>query len=205
MNKTNNIGSLVSKITRFAPSLGGVFTFSDLWNLIGLSSSDRNAKVINRLVREGILFKIRRGIYTTQNPDLWILASRLKKNACISMDSALAKNAVIGSVPLKSVCLIYPGPPQIVNTLFGQIQYFKIKKELIFGMRKMPNGAVVADDEKAYLDLLYYHCHGARFVIDPLTDVDVWKLDRNKIKKYLRLYKNPKFRKFVEGLLRENN
>lgn len=206
MNKTHLIGSLVNKITRFAPSLGGVFTFSDLWNLIGLSSSDRNAKVINRLVREGILFKIRRGIYTTQNPDLWVLGCRLKKGAAVSMDSILSKNLLIGTIPARSVSLVYAGSGRVIeDTPFGLLRFFSIKKRLLFGISSLPGGVRIADSEKAYLDMLYYHCRGAHFVADPITDVDLWKLDRKKIKKYLRKYKNPKFRKFVGGLIRENN
>jgi hypothetical protein len=191
----------MEKIGQFAADLGGVFTFTDLWNLIGLTSSDRTAKVINRLVRDGALFKIRRGIYTTKNPDLWVLTCRLKSQACISLDSVLSKNGLIGTLPAKSVSVIYPGNTQTLQTPFGRIRYFKIKRELLFGCLKSPNGVIQADNEKAYLDLLYYHSKGARFVIDPLKDVDLWKLDRIKIEKYLKHYKNPKFRRFVKGLL----
>jgi predicted transcriptional regulator of viral defense system len=195
---------LIERINRFAPDLGGVFSFADLWNLIGLKSSDRTAKVLNRLVREGVLFKIRRGVYVTKEPDLWVLASRLKENSCISMDSVLAKNGLIGTVPAKSVSVAYPGNTQTVQTAFGRLRYFKIKKELIFGTVKSPNGVVTADSEKATIDLLYYYSKGARFVIDPLKDVDLWKLDLKKVQRYLRSYKNQKFRKFVEGLIHEN-
>jgi hypothetical protein len=44
---------------------------------------------------------------------------------------------------------------------------------------------------------------GATFVVDPLTDVDLWKLDAKKLRGYLRRYKNARFRKFVEGVIRE--
>lgn len=202
--KVNQFSHLLKeKLSLFASDMGGVFTFADLWNLIGLKSSDRIAKVVNRLVREGILFKIRRGIYVTKDADLWVLACRLKKNVCISMDSVLARNLLIGTLP-RSVSAVYSGNAETLQTPVGLIRYFKIKKDLIFGATKGPNGTISADSEKAYLDLLYYYTKGARFVADPLKDVDLWKLDMKKIKRYLRSYKNPKFRKFVEGLLSEN-
>ncbi|MDO8518602.1 MAG: type IV toxin-antitoxin system AbiEi family antitoxin domain-containing protein [Deltaproteobacteria bacterium] len=194
---------LAEQIARFSPGMGGVFSFSDLWNLIGLHSSDRTAKVVSRLVRDGVLFKVRRGIYVTKNADLWVLACRLKKNACVSLDSVLSKEALIGSIP-QYVCAIYPGNTKAIKTPAGLIRYFKIKRDLLFGQEKGGNGIQSADREKAYLDLLYYHVKGARFVIDPLTEVDLWKLNRKKIRRYLRAYKNPKFRKFVEGLINEN-
>ena len=188
-----------------APTMGGVFTFSDLWNVIGLTSSDRTARVVARLIREKVLFKIRRNLYATEEADLWVLASRIKRNACVSLDSVLARNGLIGTVPARSVSLIYSGPPEVIETPFGQIQFFKIKKDLLFSMQKIKDGIYVADNEKAYLDLLYYYSKGSKFVVDPLTDIDIWKLDRKKIKKYLRSYKNPKFVTFVENTIREKS
>ncbi|MBI4374633.1 MAG: hypothetical protein HY542_07125 [Deltaproteobacteria bacterium] len=196
---------ITERVRRMAPQMGGVFIFADLWNLIGLQSSDRTAKVVARLVREGVLFKIRRNIYVTEDPDLWALASRLKPNARVSMDSVLARNGLIGTVPKGSVSLVYPGPPETVKTPFGLLRFFKIKKDLLFGCKKMKYGIPVADSEKAYLDILYYHVRGARFVVDPVTDIDLWKLNRKKIRRYLGAYKNPKFVAFVEGLIDERN
>jgi hypothetical protein len=204
MNNRQSTTPLLKKIEQFSSALGGVFSFSDLWNVIGLQSSDRTAKVINRLIREQILFKVQRGIYTTSDPDLWILASRFKENACISMDSVLAREGLTGSLPGKSVSLIYAGNTQIIETAFGRIRFFKIRKELIFGTRGRPGGVTTSNREKAYLDLLYYHVKGAHFVIDPLKDVDLWKLDFKVIHRYLRAYRNPKFIQFVKGTLHEH-
>lgn len=203
MKSTQSSSRLIQKITRFSSDLGGVFTFSDLWNLIGLHSSDRTAKVVNRLVRDGVFSKVRRGIYVTNDSNLWVLACRLKQNAYISLDSILARNGLIGTVSAKSVSAIYPGNSQTIQTAAGRIRYFKIKRGMIFGVLKEPNGVITADNEKAYLDLLYYYVKGARFVVDPLHDVDLWKLDPKKLRRYLRSYKNPKFRKFVEGVIRD--
>jgi hypothetical protein len=59
----------------------------------------------------------------------------------------------------------------------------------------------MADTEKAFIDLLYFYVKGARFLIDPLKDVNIEKLDRKKLLAYLKKYKNPKFVKFVKGFL----
>lgn len=177
-----------------------MFSFADLWNIIGLHSSDRTAKVVKRIVREKILIKIRRDCYATPKANLWTLASRLKENSAISMDSVLAKNALIGTVPSQSVSCITTGRAETLDTPLGRLRYFKIKKDLFFGVQKLPSGVAIADSEKAYLDLLSYYNRGATFVIDPLTDVDLWKLDKAKLNRYLKYYKNPKFRKFVKGL-----
>lgn len=196
---------LSEQIKRFASDMGGVFLFADLWNLMPFRASGRVAKVLERLVREKVLFKIRRGVYSSPEADLWVVASRMKENGYVSMDSVLARNGLIGTVPSRSVSFVYPGPTQSKDTPFGRIRYFKIKRELIFGVSRGKHGVQSADNEKAYLDMLYYHLHGNRFVADPLRDVDLKQLDLKRIKRYLDAYGNPKFKKFVEGVMNEND
>lgn len=203
MKNTHSFTQITSQIQSLAPQMGGVFTFSDLWNLIGLNSADRTAKVISRLIRDKIMIKVRRGLYATKSPDLWILASRFKEQAIISMDSVLARNGLIGATPNFSVSLIYPGPNQTIETPFGRLRFFKIKKQLLFGGVTIKGGVTVSDSEKAFIDLLYYHVKGGRFIADPKNDIDLWKLDKEKIKTYLKKYQNPKFIKFVMGLINE--
>ena len=194
------MNNCLERINRLGPLSGGIFSYADLFSLIGASSPLQNKRVIKRLIKEKIIFKIKRGFYTTKNPDLWILACRMKKEAVISMDSVLAKNGLIGTIPEQSVSAVIPGGRrEIIETPFGSIRYFSIKKELLFGFLPFPQGIRAADNEKAYLDLLYFYTKGARFVIDPLQEVNLRKLDRQKIKLYLKRYKNPKFVRFVKG------
>ena len=116
------------------------------------------------------------------------------------MDSLLAKNGLIGTIPEKMISAVTRRPRrEIIKTPFGSIRYFSIKKELFFGLAPYRQGIRVADNEKAYLDLLYYYTKGARFVIDPLQEVNVQKLNRRKINLYLKRYRNPKFVRFVQG------
>ena len=49
------------------------------------------------------------------------------------------------------------------------------------GFSTLKNGVRVADNEKAYLDLLYFYMKGARYVFDPLHEVRVNKLNPKKI------------------------
>lgn len=197
MKNKGFLSLLVERIQKFGPSLGGVFSYGDLFNLVGHSSPQANKRTIRNLVRDGFIFKVQRGYYITRNPDLWVLACRLNKKAYVSMDSVLAKNALIGPLPT-SVTLVYSGwGRKIIKTPFGDLRFYSTKGPR-FGTLRLPNGVVAADNEKAYLDLLYYYCRGVRFVVDPRTDVHLWRLNIKKIRKYLRFYRNPKFRKFVE-------
>jgi len=201
MKNRQKIGELLTKIRRLETEMGGVFTFSDLSHVLELSTSSRAASGIGRLLREGLLIKVRRNLYCTANPNLWLLASQMKKQAYVSMDCVLAQNGLIGTRPERLVRLVYPGPPQTIETPFGRIQFFMASKARLFGFEPTTFGIRVADNEKAFIDMLYYRMKGARFVIDPRSDVRTDLLNRAKIKKYLRAYHNARFKKFVEGIL----
>ena len=129
------MNNLIERIYRLGPASGGVFSYAELFSLIGAASDLKNKRTIKRLVQEGILFKIKRGFYTTKNPDLWVLACRMKKQSYISMDSLLAKNGLVGTIPEKMISAVTRGPRrEIIKTPFGSIRYFSIKKELFFGL-----------------------------------------------------------------------
>jgi hypothetical protein len=66
-------------------------------------------------------------------------------------------------------------------------------------------GIQVADNEKAFLDLAYYYQRGNRFVATPYEGIDLEKLDRKKLSKYLKNYSDKKFTYFVERIFRGNN
>lgn len=197
---------LIERVNKLGPTLGGVFSYGDLSNLIGSGSEQQNKRVINRLVREGILFKIQRGFYVTREPDLWQLGCRLQKSAYVSMDSILAKNLLIGAMPQRTVSLVYQGiGRRVLETPVGTVRFFSIKKDLVFGTSRLSNGVTVADSEKAYLDLLYYYVKGARFAINPLQEVNLKKLDPVKLQKYLKKYRNPRFVAFVKGRIKNED
>lgn len=193
----------LERIARLGPPQGGVFSYADLFNLLAAGSDLQNKRIIQRLVREKALRKVQRGFYTAGEVDPWVLAARLKPGAYISMDSVLAKNGLVGTVPARSVSAVRPGSvASSLETSEGTLRYFGIQKNLAFGFSPRADGVLVADSEKAFLDLLYYYQKGARFVFDPRSEVKVRKLDPKRLKKYLKFYRNPKFLKFVEGVLR---
>lgn len=206
MNKDVSMIGLAQKVEKFAKPLGGVFTFANLSNLVGRGDSIKNRRVIDRLVKEEVVYPIRKRnrIYITKDPDLWTLASRLKPECYITADAVLAKNLLIGTVP-GTISAVYKGrEKKLIETPFGNIRFFSASENLMFGFTKIKNGVQVADSEKAYLDLLYFYQKGGRFVADPFQDIKTWNLDKKKIRKYLKAYKNPRFIKFVKNRLAEN-
>jgi len=119
------------------------------------------------------------------------------------MESVLAKNGLIGTVSDSQVSVVSVARNRILEKNGKRIQIYSIHKDLFFGFTTNKKGIPIADNEKAFLDLLYYYNRGHKFMVDPLSEIQVNRLDRKKIKKYLTKYKNPKFIQFVTGVLHE--
>jgi len=201
MKKPSALAKTVERIMELAAQMGGVFSSADLASIIAGGSDLYNQRMVNRIVNAGLISRVQKGFYVTKNFDLSLLAVRINEASYVSMDSALAMRAVIGTVPKRRLAVVHTGRKRKIITSEGMIIYYSIAPEFYFGFSKQPNGTNVADPEKAYIDLLYFYVKGARFIIDPFSDVHVESLNRKKLYEYLKRYKNFKFVKFVKGLL----
>ncbi len=201
MNKSLGLAASVERIMEFAPKVGGVFSVADLSSIIAGGSNLNNQRMIGRLVRAGIVSRVMKGLYATKSCDLWILSARANERSYVSMDSALARHGLTGSVPQRSLSVVCTGRKRTVKAPNGSIHYYSIAPKFFFGFAKLTSGVDIADPEKAFIDLLYFYVKGGRFLIDPLKDVNTQKLDKKKLFAYLKRYKNPKFVTFVKGIL----
>lgn len=198
-----NITKATQLIAQFTPSQRGIFRISDLSNLLPATSRQSLTRTIEKLVDAGTLTRIQRGLYVASPFNSWVLAQVLAPQSYVSMDSVLAQNGLIGTVPARSLSIVDTRRGRTFTTPQGIIRSFAIQPDLYFGYQCDKKGVAIADSEKAFLDLLYFYTKGQRFVIDPRTEVDISKLNRRKINGYLKHYKNPKFIQFVKGLLNE--
>ena len=119
---------------------------------------------LSRWVRSGRLIQLRRGVYAIAppyrqvEPHPFLVANTLRKNAYVSLQSALAFHGVIPEhVP---VCTsVTTGRPERLDTPLGTYVYHRIKPDHLFGFEQRavaPNQvAFVASAEKALLDLVY--------------------------------------------------
>lgn len=201
MKQAEGLAKAVERIMGFAREMGGVFSAADLAGIVAGGSNLYNQRMIGRLVRAGIVSRVLKGLYVTKNCDLWILSARINEKSYVSMDSALASHGVTGSVPERSLSVVYSGRKRTITTTSGSIHFYSVSPEFFFGFSKLPSGVNISDPEKAFIDLLYFYVKGARVIIDPLKDVNIEKLNKNKLFSYLKRYKNPKFVKFVKGVL----
>ncbi len=194
--------TILERLQKLAPDMRGSFSTPSLFNLIGARSALGAQRAIKRLVNSGVLFRCQRGIYVTKNFDLWTVAARIDdETAYVSMESVLAKNGLIGTVVDGHVSVVTTKKyKRGCHVRDKRIDFYSIDQKLFFGFYNT-RGILVADNEKAYLDLLYYYNRGHRFVIDPLNEVDCTQLNLSKINAYLKKYKNPKFVSFVKRKL----
>lgn len=187
------------------PKHRGVFSISDLQNLFMARSAVETQQRLRPFLKEKILNRFCRGFYVAPKFDLEVLSQRLCADSAISMGTILAENLVIGSIPKKTVYAVKIGKSRVYKSPLGQVVHLGFAnasaKDMWFGYTAGAFGIWRADKERAFLDTLYFYQSGQRFSFNVYSDIQVDRLDRKKIKKYLTHYKNPKFISFVQGVL----
>lgn len=190
--------ALYRLVQRWSGELDGVFTLPDLRVVLGDRTEAAMYKRIAALLREGVLLKVKPGLYATPEADLAVISSRIDPEAYISTGTILARAAVIGSVPVGRVQAVKRGRPRTYHCKLGTIEHFSISPRLYFGFESA-DGMLQATVEKAFLDVCYYTYRGQRFSFDPATDVSLVDLDRQRIEHYLAFY-DPRFMRYFERI-----
>ncbi len=183
----------------------GVFSVSDLANYFLTSTALALNRKLAPFLQSGILYHFCRGFYVAQDFSLEWLSQRICPKSAISFGSVLAKNLLIGSIPEKTVYAVKIGKSRIYRSPVGQVVHLGfshiLKKRIWFGYDSVEQGICYADKEKAFLDTLYFYQSGQKFSFNIYSDIHLDLLDQKKIEEYLKRYRNPKFVKFVEGVL----
>lgn len=189
-------------IKKYSPALGGVFLFSELEIMFAEAHRTETFRRIRRLEELGLLSRFKKGIYVTPDFSLHVLNQKIAPESYISFSTILSEHLIIGIVPKYQVDAVKPGKTRIYMTDQYTLRQFGCANHLIFGYKNI-NGLNKATPEKAILDTFYFHQHGAKFPFDIYSDINWSKLDKDLIISYLKRYKNPKFAKFVEGVMNE--
>ena len=177
----------LQRIEAWAPDLDGVYALSDLKVLFGAQTVAALYKKLQGFVSEGILVKVKRGVYARPDASLRVVASRMCPDSYISLGGILAESAIIGSVPGRCVQAVKVGPPRRFACALGTIEFLSICPKLFFGFG-MVGGVRYATPEKAFLDACYFTWKGRKLSFDLDTDVDRSRLDRTAIEDSLSLY-----------------
>ena len=197
---SSNRIEMAEKVKAFSVDLRGVFSLSDMRNLLQTDNRDVLYRILKDFEEAGILSRFCRGFYVTQDFDPLVLSQRLCPDSYISFGNALARQLLIGSVPRYRIRAVRAGPKRVYADKGElRIEHLSIKPELVFGI-EVVDSVRMALPEKAVLDTLYFYRRGIRFSFDIYSDIDYSRLDRGVIRDYLSKYRNPVFVDFARKL-----
>jgi len=195
---------LLQLLTTHYAASHGVFSTDELRALFGGTHEKSLQRAIHALQASGTLTRFCRGLYVTPDFDLEMVSQRLAPTSYISCGSVLARALIIGAVPQKTVYAVKQGSSRTYRSPVGAVVHFGLgprTRVLWCGFRTTASGICYADNEKAFLDTLYFYRSGYKFSFDVYSDVDLSRFDDARLRRYLRRYKNPKFVQFVKGVL----
>ncbi len=162
--------------------------------------------------QEGILLRLKRGIYTlkTDPPSEEEIANVLYKPSYISFEYALAYYNLIPEMPYV-ITSATTKPTRLFTTSNKSFSYRTIKKEVFTGyvLIKLENKSfLIAEKEKALVDYLYFvslrkSSHNER-LLENLKNKGYYKtegLNKKKIIFYTKLFENKKLFDLVHIIL----
>ena len=139
--------------------------------LAGQTSPAHVRRQLDRWVKSGRVIRLRRGVYllsdlyskTSAHP--FAVANALKKASYVSLQSALAHHGMIPEyVPVTTS--VTTGRPEELSTPIGRFQFRHVGVTLLSGFGELEIAsdqmALLADPEKALVDLLYLTPHSDR-------------------------------------------
>ncbi|MDR1973591.1 MAG: hypothetical protein LBQ31_02835 [Bacteroidales bacterium] len=131
-----------------------VFRINDIALLLNSTDIFLSQK-LNKLVNEGMLLNLRKGIYAKKNYKPEELACILYTPTYISLNYVLARNSVAFQFDSAINCISYLTREVEIDN--QKIAYRKVKKEILFNTAGIicENNLNIATPERAFLDTLY--------------------------------------------------
>lgn len=160
-------------------------SLADLEKILGVARPSLYV-VIHRLVKHGVLVRLRRGLYRGMlgSADAAKIANALYYPAYLSFESALARYGILSQIPYT---LTFATPKRSKHMTIGEtaIEFRQLNSALFFGYT-LEQGLYIAEPEKALLDELYLIARGkARLDLDALN---LATLSRFKFLTYARRF-----------------
>jgi hypothetical protein len=179
----------------------GVFSSADLHNLLAERHPAAFARRVRALEREGLLERFMRGFYVVPGAfDLAVLSQRIAPDSYVSFGTVLAQALVVGTAPEREVWAAKMGRSREYRGAGSRIVHLGLDASLLFGY-ELRGGVRWALVEKALVDTLYFHLRGRRYPFDVYSDLNLDAIDKGRVLKLLRRYRNPKVVAFVRGVL----
>jgi predicted transcriptional regulator of viral defense system len=161
------------------------FTVADFEKILAMK---RNVLYVslNRLVKSGVLVRLKRGVYKAefQSLELEKISNELYFPSYLSFESVLSRYGILSQTPY-SLTFATIKQTKKLNLTGREVEYRKLKKELYFGYR-LVGGIYIAEPEKAVLDELYLMSKGK-----VMSDTNEWSLvglDKKKLLQYAKKF-----------------
>ncbi len=184
-----------------------IFSNLDFTRIFGLSSYQAEYELC-KLIDEGLLFRLKRGLYALKinAPSEEEIANAIYKPSYISFEYALAYYNIIPEMTYQ-ITSASTKPARLFTVNHSVFSYYTIKRDAYTGYVLAQRGDkrfYMAEPEKALVDYLYNISLGERVVSGnrSLNDrMELGSLNKNKIRFYAQLYIWSKLNKLVEEVL----
>jgi predicted transcriptional regulator of viral defense system len=163
----------------------GYFTLTDIKKISSMSSESLRVSM-SRLAKNGEIHRVARGIYSADLARInWeSFACETYQPSYISFESALAMHNVLSQKPVH-ITLATTNRSKRMTIRDKNIIYRHIQPHLFWGFEKS-GSYLIADPEKALLDLIYLSLRGyAKFDYE---ENDLGFINKEKLDKYLKIF-----------------
>ena len=171
------------------------YTVADFEKVLNLNR-DSLYVLLNRLVKKGVLIRLKRGVYKPEFESLELekIANELYYPSYLSFESALCRFSILNQIPY-TLTFATNRTSKRLNLASREIEYRQLKDELFFGFF-LKDGVYIAEPEKAILDQLYIMSKGR--ILKDTSEWSLVNLDKLKFIKYSR-----KFPKGVQNMAKK--
>lgn len=192
----NSMNTLLKKINSIPRRY---FTFADIRKVAGMS--DESAQVsLCRMVKAGDLTRIARGVYTDDITavDWEELAEHIYAPSYLSFEWVLARYGVLSQQPM-ALTLATKKRARVIDSPYKTIIYHHLQAKLYWGYTQ-ENKALIAEPEKALLDLAYISLNGyGSWAPD---EMDLSSLDTQKIARYLKKMNDNRLTRLIGKMIK---
>ncbi|MBU4480018.1 type IV toxin-antitoxin system AbiEi family antitoxin domain-containing protein [Patescibacteria group bacterium] len=188
-----NLAEKVLKLTTLEKT---VFTTNDLMLIWGVPNKNVLKNTVYRVVKKGLLTRISKGLYGLKNvePDLFEIASKLKKNSYISFETVLSNKGVI--FQYYDDLFLASNKTVSLKNKENKFVYRKLPDRILLSREgvESKNNYFIATAERAICDKIYK---------DGLTYFDdISVVDKKKVFEIAKIYKNKRFEGNIKKLFK---
>ena len=170
---------------------------------------------LTRWVKSGRITQLRRGLYVIAppfqkvKPHPFLVANLMQRASYVSLQSALAFHGLIPDI-VHTTISVSTGRPERRETPLGIFAFRHIQRELLRGYRMMElqgsqqpsQQALVANPEKALLDLIYLQPRGdSPDYLRELRLQNLERLDMDELFRQAETFNTPKLQRAAETIL----